>query len=246
MSLYGLVYLSAVVLYLLCPLLPAVSARYGTLITRLPQVSCVGLGAILGGRLGYVLCYEPHWYSQHLGEIPQLWRGGMSFFGGVLGVCCAVFLSCGTLRRALSELDLIALLALLIIPLGRIVNFLNGELWGTPSTLPWAVIFEGADELPRHPVQLYEALTEGPLLALFIYLLYPRLKRRCGAVALCYLAGYAAFRLIMECWREPDAAVGYLPGQLSLGQYLCLTALLVCALLWRFLPEEIPGTKSGS
>lgn len=123
---------------------------------------------------------------------------------------------------------------MIIIPLGRIVNFYNGELWGTPANVPWAVIFLGADLSPRHPVQLYEALAEGPAAALGLYLggrIKPRLYQTHGTFSCCYALCYSAGRFVCEIWREPDKAVGLLPLHLTLGQILCLILFALSLIL---------------
>ena len=189
------------------------------------------LGAIIGGRLGYALFYEPGYYLEHPAEIPLLYLGGMSFHGGLLGLLLAVLLA--DIRGFWTNLDRMAFLACLILPLGRIANFLNGELWGTPCDYPWCVIFEAAgDGLPRHPVQLYEAALEGPVLLVLILAFRHFLKERGrapGVMAALFGIGYALLRFLAEFLREPDLVTGYLWRGFTRGQGLCAVMLLAAA-----------------
>jgi phosphatidylglycerol:prolipoprotein diacylglycerol transferase len=182
------------------------------------------VGAIIGGRLGYVAIYEPGFYWAAPWEIPRLWRGGMSFHGGLVGVVLSV---AWTTRRDRAffwpSLDRLALLAPFGLALGRLGSFFIGELWGRPGDLPWAVVFPGAGPEPRHPTQLYEALVEGPLLALLLLKLYGRAGSRPGSAAAGFAVFYSLGRLAVEFWRVPDPAWGYLAGNwLTLGQALSL------------------------
>jgi phosphatidylglycerol:prolipoprotein diacylglycerol transferase len=179
------------------------------------------VGAIIGGRLGYVFIYEPGYYLAAPAEIFRIWRGGMSFHGGLLGVLLAAALSCGQAKAFFWPfLDRLALLVPLCLALGRLGNFFMGELWGPPSDLPWAVVFPAAGSEPRHPTQLYEALLEGPLLALVLWGL-SRLKHKPGFVAAAFAVFYSLGRFVLEFWRLPDPAWGYLAGGwLTVGQLL--------------------------
>ena len=197
------------------------------------------LGAVIGGRLGYVLFYEPGYYLGALSEIPLLYRGGMSFHGGALGLLLAVYLA--DPRGFTVNGDRLAVLSCFILPLGRIANFLNGELWGTPTDLPWGVIFEAAgDGIPRHPVQLYEAVLEGPVLLMLLLLSRRLLKlsgEAGGAMAL-FGIWYGILRFLAEFFREPDRVAGYLFSGITRGQALCaalalLGLLFLAVLLWR-------------
>lgn len=190
----------------------------------------VTLGVILGGRLGYVLFYQPGYYLSHPLEILAVWRGGMSFHGGLVGVLagCAVFAR--QHRLAFLELcDAIAVAAPLGLLFGRIANFINGELWGRTSDVAWAMVFPGAGPEPRHPSQLYEAFLEG--LVLLVVMLWlarrPREPGSTGFLAGVFLAGYAIARMFVELFREPDAFLGFLPGGLTMGQVLSLPMLAV-------------------
>jgi len=193
----------------------------------------VTLGIILGGRLGYVLFYNPSYFFAHPAEILQLWKGGMSFHGGFLGCVAAVTLF--ALKRKISILslgDLTCAAGPIGIFLVRLANFVNGELWGRVTDAPWAMVFPGGGPLPRHPSQLYEAVLEGLLLFIILGLLvrYGALKRPgliTGAFALCY--GLA--RLTAELFREPDAQLGFLWGGLTMGMLLSLPLMLFGAVL---------------
>ncbi len=214
------------------------------------------LGIILGGRLGYVLFYKPGYYLENPAEIPVLWQGGMSFHGGFLGVVIAGVLFCRRHSIPLpSAADMVAIATPPGLLLGRIANFINGELWGRPSDVPWAVIFPGtaAQDCPgvqglctRHPSQLYEAALEGLLLGiLLLYLAFRRgwLKVP-GQITGLFLAGYGAARFAVEFFREPDAQfivpdnpAGHVlrlgDHGLTMGQALSLPMILAgLAIVW--------------
>lgn len=189
------------------------------------------LGAIIGGRLGYVLFYDLPAYIHNPLEILKIWHGGMSFHGGLLGVVAAFWLyGRSTGRPFLQISDFVAPLVPQAIFWGRLGNFINGELWGKPTDLPWAFVFPHADALPRHPSQLYEAILEG--LVLFIALwIYSSKPRKLGAVSGFFAIGYGVFRFAIEFVRLPDAHIGYLAfGWLTMGQILCLP--LIAAGFW--------------
>lgn len=182
------------------------------------------VGAVAGGRLGYALLYEPGYYLRRPLELPQLWRGGMSFHGGLAGVLLSVRLSAGA-KAFWPVMDRLALWTPLGLFLGRLGNFMNGELWGRPSNLPWAMVFDGGGPVARHPSQLYEAFLEGPLLLLCLYF-YTRRSSASGRTAALMAIGYGVFRIAAEFFREPDPAWGYLAwGWLTWGQVLSLALL---------------------
>jgi phosphatidylglycerol:prolipoprotein diacylglycerol transferase len=204
----------------------------------------VTLGIILGGRTGYVLFYNPAHFLQHPLEALQLWKGGMSFHGGFAGCVLAVVLFAR--RRGISILslgDLTCATATIGLFLGRIANFINGELWGRSTTVPWGMIFPGAGPLPRHPSQLYEAGLEG--LALFLILRWAThrqkwLNRR-GVVIGVFLMGYGIFRIALENVREPDSYMPNFPFGLTMGMMLSAPMVLIGAfLIWRGLNEPLP------
>ncbi|MFZ5523654.1 MAG: prolipoprotein diacylglyceryl transferase [Pseudomonadota bacterium] len=189
------------------------------------------IGVILGGRLGYVLFYKPVYYFAHPLEILSVWQGGMSFHGGFLGVLVAMaWLAYKKDLRWLQITDFIAPLVPPGLAFGRIGNFINGELWGRPADLPWAMIFPRVDSLPRHPSQLYEFALEGLLLFALLWL-YARKPRPTGMVSGLFLAGYGSIRFLVEFTREPDDFLGLLSLGMSMGQWLSLPMLIGGVLL---------------
>ena len=187
------------------------------------------LGVVLGGRLGFVLFYKPDYYLDHPLEALQMWRGGMSFHGGLLGVILAVLLfgwRRGTGFWALADVCSAAVPIGLF--LGRIANFINGELWGRPTDVPWAVIFPRAGPEPRHPSALYEAALEGIGLFVLGWVLVFVFKARWrpGLISGAFLLGYALSRIIVETVREPDAFIGFLPFNTTMGQWLSVPMAL--------------------
>ena len=205
-------------------------------------LTCVMIGIILGGRLGYVLFYDLPVYINDPMEIVRIWNGGMSFHGGLLGVLGAFWYFARTRGRTFLEVsDFIAPLIPQGLFFGRLGNFINGELWGKVSDAPWAVVFPGAGPLPRHPSQLYEAALEG--LLLFIMLWVFSLKpRKVGAISGLFALGYGVFRFAVEFVRMPDVQLGYLAfGWLTMGQLLCVPLILAGAwLLCRKAPVLAP------
>lgn len=192
----------------------------------------VALGVILGGRIGYVLFYN---FSAFLAEpllLFKVWQGGMSFHGGLLGVLAALWLFARKLQRHyFAVVDFVAPLVTIGLGAGRIGNFINGELWGKVSDVPWAMVFPGAGPLPRHPSQLYEFLLEGVLLFVILWL-YSSRPRPVMAVSGLFALCYATFRFLVEFVREPDAHLGYLAfGWLTMGQLLSLPLFLVGVVL---------------
>ncbi len=184
-------------------------------------------GVILGGRLGYVLFYNASYYFQHPLEIPAIWQGGMSFHGGFLGVVVALLLFGMLRKKSYLEIgDLVAVATPIGLFFGRIGNFINAELWGRTTDVPWGVIFPGAGLLPRHPSQLYEAALEGVLLFSLLLFLHRR-KVAKGVVMFCFIGGYGLARLVVEFFREPDAHIGFLPGHVTMGQLLSFPMLIV-------------------
>ncbi len=180
------------------------------------------MGVVLGGRLGYVIFYKPGYYLAHPLEILAVWQGGMSFHGGLIGVIVAVWLHCRRNRRPFwPVIDFVAPLVPIGLAAGRLGNFLNGELWGRPTDLPWAMVFPQVDGLARHPSQLYQFAGEG--IALFAFLWwYSARPRPAGAVSAMFLVGYAVLRFAAEFAREPDAFLGLPALGLTMGQWLCL------------------------
>ncbi len=197
------------------------------------------LGVVLGGRLGYVLFYKPAYFLGNPLEIFALWQGGMSFHGGAAGVILAIFLFAR--RRGVSWLslgDLVVCAVPIGLFLGRLANFINGELYGRASDAAWAMVFpHDPAQLPRHPSQLYEAFLEGIVLFLLLYVLARRgWLERPGAIGGAFLAGYGVARIVVEFFREPDAHLGVLLGFTTMGQVLSLPLVIAGAVLiaWGF------------
>jgi len=190
------------------------------------------LGVILGGRLGYVLFYQPAYYLDHPLAVFQVWAGGMSFHGGLLGVLVAALLF--VRRRNIPLLafgDALACAAPIGLFFGRLANFVNGELFGRETDVPWAMVFPHGGPLPRHPSQIYEALMEGALLFIILYLLWRReaVRRRPGTLIGVFLVGYAIARTVAELFRQPDTHIGFLLGGTTMGQWLSVP-MLACGL----------------
>lgn len=187
------------------------------------------LGVILGGRLGYVLFYKFSDYLASPLKIFAVWEGGMSFHGGMLGVVVALWLYARKSgKRLLAIGDFAAPLVPIGLGAGRIGNFINGELWGRPATVPWAIVFPQADGTPRHPSQLYEFALEGVVLFLILWL-YSARPRPAGAVTGLFLMAYGAFRFGVEFTREPDAFLGLLALGMTMGQWLSVPMVLAGA-----------------
>ena len=188
----------------------------------------VTIGIILGGRTGYVLFYNPSFFIQHPAEIFILWKGGMSFHGGFVGCVLAVVLFAR--RRTIPILslgDVTCAVAPIGIFLVRLANFINGELWGRTTDVPWAMVFPGAGPLPRHPSQIYEAILEGLVLfvVLTLFVRFGALKRP-GLILGAFALFYGLARSLSEFFREPDAQLGFLWGGLTMGMLLSLPMIL--------------------
>jgi len=192
------------------------------------------LGVILGGRLGYVLFYKPAYYFSHPAEIVAVWQGGMSFHGGLLGVIVAMALIARKYRvDFLRLMDFVAPLVPPGLAAGRLGNFINGELPGRVTDLPWGLVFRGAGDAPRHPSQIYEFLLEG--VALFALLWWFSSKPRARAqVSGLFLLGYGVARFTVEFAREPDSFLGFLALGMTMGQWLCVPMILggLALMLW--------------
>jgi phosphatidylglycerol---prolipoprotein diacylglyceryl transferase len=189
----------------------------------------VTLGVVLGGRIGYVLFYRPGFYLENPLEALAVWEGGMAFHGGLLGVLVAMVLFARLRKRPLLQIaDAVAAATPIGLFLGRIANFINGELYGRVSDVPWAMVFPRGGPEPRHPSQLYQAGLEGlALFALVTWLAWqPRRPEQAGQITGAFLVGYAIARTIGELFREPDAHLGFLLGGLTMGQLLSLPMLL--------------------
>lgn len=187
-------------------------------------------GVILGGRLGYVLFYKPEAYVADPMSILKTWQGGMSFHGGLLGVIVALLLFARVAKVDKWYVgDNIACAVPIGLGLGRLANFINGELWGREAPhVSWAMVFPGGGDVPRHPSQLYQAALEGLVLFVIVNLVWrnERLRRRPGMLAGVFLIGYGAFRIFGELFREPDGFIGFLPGGTTMGQWLSVPMVL--------------------
>ena len=187
------------------------------------------LGIVLGGRLGYVIFYNFEYYSQNFLEIFKIWQGGMSFHGGLLGIIIStIIFSKKTKTNFFKFADIISCVAPIGIFLGRIANFINGELYGKISTLPWAVIFSNGESVARHPSQIYEAILEG--IILFILINYLALKKKLlfktGNISGLFLVSYSILRIFSEIFREPDLHLGLFFNYFSLGTVLSIATLV--------------------
>ena len=195
------------------------------------------MGVVLGGRIGYILFYNLGFYLNNPLKLFAVWEGGMSFHGGFLGVMLAFWFYARRKKIPyLSLIDMAALSAPVGLGLGRIGNFINGELYGRPTDVAWGMIFPGSDGVPRHPSQLYEAFLEG--IVLFLIVLFVSRASKVNGVTTCAaIAGYGLFRFIVEFYRQPDAHIGLFFGLLSEGQLLSLpmfvTGLFAAILLTR-------------
>lgn len=191
------------------------------------------LGVILGGRLGYMLFYNSQELLQQPLSLFKLWEGGMSFHGGLLGVAIAAWIFARRFKKSYLQVgDFLAPLVPLGLGAGRIGNFINGELWGRMTDVPWAMIYPHVDNEPRHPSQLYEFALEGIILFIIIWS-YARKPRATGRVSAVFLIAYALCRFIAECFRQPDEQLGYIAFNcLTMGQLLSLPMLLLGLWLW--------------
>jgi phosphatidylglycerol:prolipoprotein diacylglycerol transferase len=241
---YGLMYLIAFGLFFTLGRYrlrqPMFAGQSGMSVRDLEDLLFYGaLGVVLGGRLGYVLFYKPDYYLAHPLEVFAVWQGGMAFHGGLLGVIAATLVLCR--RRGLEfwrVIDFAAPLVPIGLAAGRLGNFINGELWGRPSDLPWAMVFpQAGDALARHPSQLYQFAGEGLLLFLILWR-YSARPRRAGQVSGMFLVGYGVLRFLAEFARQPDAFLGTVAMGLTMGQLLCVP--MVAFGLW-LLMRGAPG-----
>jgi phosphatidylglycerol:prolipoprotein diacylglycerol transferase len=194
----------------------------------------VTLGIILGGRFGYTMFYKPGYFLDHPLEILAMWRGGMSFHGGLVGVLIAILLFARLRKISFVALgDIVVCAAPIGLFFGRLANFVNGELFGRVSDVPWAMVFPYGGPLARHPSQLYEAALEG--LVLFAILAWLALRTRSlerpGLLGGTFLAGYGIARIIVELFRQPDAHLGFLAAGATMGQLLSLPLVVIGAWL---------------
>jgi len=191
-------------------------------------VTYIIIGIILGGRLGYVIFYNPSFYFENLTEILKLWKGGMSFHGGLLGVILSVYIYSNIKNLNFKiYFDTISCVAPIGIFLGRVSNFINSELYGVPTEKPWGVVFPKIDNLTRHPSQIYEALLEGIVLFVILNLLIFKKIFNHGAISFLFLILYGIFRIVSEQFRLPDEHIGYVIGNFSMGSVLSFIMIIL-------------------
>ena len=236
---YSLAYILGIIIgWILCKKIliknPDINQKFDDYITFLI------IGIILGGRLGYVLFYNLNYYTSNIVDIFKIWQGGMSFHGGLLGIIIASILFAKKNNQdTFIYTDLISLVAPIGIFFGRLANFVNSELYGKVTDVPWAVTFIQVDNLSRHPSQLYEAIFEGVIL--FVLLLYFRNKNyleRPGLISGLFLIFYSIFRFCIEFFRVPDEQIGYLIFNLSMGQIISLIFIIIGTILFYFKNEN--------
>ena len=196
-------------------------------------ITYIIFGIIIGGRLGYVLIYNPSYYLKNIFEIPMIWNGGMSFHGAVIGVILSTIIFCKKNDQdKFYYLDLVALSSPIGIFLGRISNFINSELYGRESDIIWSVKFIQIDNLNRHPSQLYEAIFEGIVLFIILNIFHKKFYKKNGLISALFIIFYSIFRFFIEFTREPDAHIGLLIFNLSLGQIISLIFLILGTILF--------------
>ena len=225
---YGLMYLAG---FLCAYLMIARLAKKSNLDMSSDTVAdllfaCV-VGVVFGGRIGYVLFYNGAYYWNHPIEVLYLWNGGMSFHGGLAGVVVAAILFCRKRQLPMGQIaDILVISSCFGLFFGRLGNFINGELWGRVTDVPWGMVFPGAGLLPRHPSQLYEAALEGPLLLAILLIVY-RKRFKPWTVFCTFIVFYAMFRFLIEYVRQPDIQLGVLSSGLTMGQTLSLPMMIV-------------------
>jgi len=186
------------------------------------------IGIIIGGRLGYVIIYNPNYFLNNISEIPMLWNGGMSFHGGVIGIIFATILFCKKNNKDFFYfLDLVAVTAPIGIFLGRVANFINSELYGRETDLFWSVKFIQIDNISRHPSQIYEAIFEGIILFFILRIFYKKFFQKTGVISSLFIILYSLFRFFIEFTREPDQHLGLIFFNLSMGQILSIIFMCV-------------------
>jgi phosphatidylglycerol:prolipoprotein diacylglycerol transferase len=209
------------------------------------------LGVILGGRIGYVLFYNPAYFFNHPLQIFAVWQGGMSFHGGLIGVITALILFCRLHKLSILRVgDILCCAVPIGLLLGRIANFINGELFGRPADVPWAMVFPNGGPIPRHPSQLYEAFAEGLLLFLLLWWMvhYTRAPQRPGLLAGTFLVGYGLARSAVEFFRQPDQQLGFLYSWVTMGQVLSLPLMVAgFMLVWHALSRPpVPAQAAAA
>jgi phosphatidylglycerol---prolipoprotein diacylglyceryl transferase len=261
---YGLSYLAAFAAFVALATIrirQAHFARAGWTPTDVQDLLLFGvMGALVGGRVGYVVVYMPGYYIEHPLEIFAIWKGGMAFHGGLVGVIAALAIYAQNRgRHELEVTDLVAPCVPLGLAFGRLANFINGELWGRPAdpSLPWAMVFpQSGSAAPRHPSQLYQLFLEGLVLFVLLWLYAQKPStytnrtgtQTWGKVSGFFLVGYGVFRFIGEWFREPDSFLGLLMLSMSMGQWLCVPMILAGVFLWataHFGPSRSAPGRNG-
>ena len=236
---YSLAYIAGIIIgWLLCKKIliqkSDINEKFDDYITYLV------IGMIIGGRLGYIIFYNFNYYINNFFDIFKVWEGGMSFHGGLIGIIVAsILFSKKNNQDSFLYMDLVSLVAPIGIFFGRLANFINSELYGTPTDIPWAVTFIQVDNLSRHPSQLYEAILEGVIL--FIILMYFKNKdylKKPGLISGLFLIFYSIFRFFIEFVRVPDEQLGYLIFELSMGQIISLIFFVIGIILFYFKNEN--------
>ena len=236
---YSLAYIAGIIIgWLLCKKIliqkSDINEKFDDYITYLV------IGMIIGGRLGYIIFYNFSYYINNFFDIFKVWEGGMSFHGGLIGIIVAsILFSKKNNQDSFLYMDLVSLVAPIGIFFGRLANFINSELYGTPTDIPWAVTFIQVDNLSRHPSQLYEAILEGVIL--FIILMYFKNKdylKKPGLISGLFLIFYSLFRFFIEFVRVPDEQLGYLIFELSMGQIISLIFFVIGIILFYFKNEN--------
>ncbi|MDA9838276.1 prolipoprotein diacylglyceryl transferase [Candidatus Pelagibacter sp.] len=236
---YSLAYIAGIIIgWMLCK---KIFIRKSDLYEKFDDyVTYLVIGIIIGGRLGYIIFYNFNYYINNLFDIFKVWEGGMSFHGGLIGIIVAsILFSKKNNQDSFLYMDLVSLVAPIGIFFGRLANFINSELYGTPTDIPWAVTFIQVDNLSRHPSQLYEAILEGVIL--FIILMYFKNKdylKKPGLISGLFLIFYSLFRFFIEFVRVPDEQLGYLIFELSMGQIISLIFFVIGIILFYFKNEN--------
>ena len=196
-------------------------------------ITYIIIGIIIGGRLGYVIIYNPTYYLKNIVEIPMIWNGGMSFHGAVIGVILSTTIFCKKNNQNIFYyLDLVALSSPIGIFLGRISNFINSELYGRESDIIWSVKFIQIDNLNRHPSQIYEAIFEGIILFVILNLFYKKFSEKTGLISSLFIIFYSVFRFTIEFTREPDTHIGLLMFDMSMGQTISIIFFVAGTILF--------------
>ena len=195
------------------------------------------ISIILGGRIGYIIFYNPKYYILNFLDIFKVWEGGMSFHGALLGIIIGTYIFANQRGLKTFLLDIIACVAPIGIFLGRIANFINSELVGKVTMVPWAVIFPSIDMMPRHPSQLYEAFLEGFIIFLILNILIFKKNYKIGTCSYLFLITYGVLRIISEYFREPDIQIGYLFNLLSMGTILSSLMILSGLIMFKVIKK---------